>query len=176
MKTVEKSSSLVLILSLVVLLICMKSCHGHSHVRRVLLNNQTDSYAVIFDAGSRVYVFRFSHNLDLLPIDNSLQVYDKIKPELSAYANDPKAAAKSSEPLLLKAESVVPIKLQPDTPVELGVALNYLLRTLGKGYKNTAATIDLGGGSVQMAFALSKENAEKAPLNFDGNIGDYRPI
>lgn len=39
---------------------------------------------------------------------------------------------------------------------------------MGKSYQNTAATIDLGGGSVQMAFALSKENSEKAPKNLDG--------
>lgn len=221
MKMVEKNSSLVLVACLVVLIICVKSTHGHSHVRRVLLSNQTDSYAVIFDAGStgsRVHVFRFSQNLDLLPIGNGLEVYDKVKPGLSSYGSDPKAAAKSLEPLLLKAENVVPINLQPDTPVELGataglrmlkgnaaerilqsvrnmlknesrfeykaewvsilsgtqegsyfwVALNYLLKTLGKRYENTAATIDLGGGSVQMAFALSKENAAKAPINFDG--------
>ncbi|KAH0634446.1 hypothetical protein KY290_037857 [Solanum tuberosum] len=123
----------------------------------------------------------------------------QVKPGLSSYENDPKAAAKSLEPLLLKAASVVPINLHPDTPVELGVrnmlknesifeykdewvsilsgtqegsyfwvGLNYLLRTLGKSYQNTVATIDLGGGSVQMAFALSKENSEKAPINLDG--------
>lgn len=42
---------------------------------------------------------------------------------MSSYENDPKAAAKSLEPLLLKAESVVPINLHPDTPVELGVSI-----------------------------------------------------
>ncbi|KAH0634444.1 hypothetical protein KY290_038557 [Solanum tuberosum] len=99
--------------------------HGHFHIRRNLLSNQTDSYyAVIFDAGSsgsRVHVFRFSQNLDLLPIgEYGLEVFDKVKPGLSSYENNPKAAAKSLEPLLLKAESVVPVNLHTDTPVELG--------------------------------------------------------
>ncbi|KAG5588604.1 hypothetical protein H5410_049038 [Solanum commersonii] len=223
MKMLKKNSSLILMTCLVVLLIWVKSSHGHSHIGRNLLSNQTDSYyAVIFDAGSsgsRVHVFRFSQNLDLLPIgEYGLEVFDKVKPGLSSYENDPKAAAKSLEPLLIKAESVVPINLHTDTPVELGataglrmlkgntterimqsvrnmlknesifeykdewvsilsgtqegsyfwVGLNYLLRTLGKSYQNTVATIDLGGGSVQMAFALSKENSEKAPINLDG--------
>ncbi|KAH0641302.1 hypothetical protein KY285_037888 [Solanum tuberosum] len=99
--------------------------HGHFHIRRNLLSNQTDSYyAVIFDAGSsgsRVHVFHFSQNLDLLPIgEYGLEVFDKVKPGLSSYENNPKAAAKSLEPLLLKAESVVPVNLHTDTPVELG--------------------------------------------------------
>lgn len=66
----------------------------------------------------RCLIFLF---LDLINLD--LYRNSQVKPGLSSYENDPKAAAKSLEPLLLKAESVVPINLHPDTPVELGVSI-----------------------------------------------------
>lgn len=51
------------------------------------------------------------------------------------------------------------------------MTLNYLLGNLGKAPSDTVAAIDLGGGSVQEAFALSDEDAAKAP---DGYIVKLR--
>ena len=47
------------------------------------------------------------------------------------------------------------------------LTLNYLLGHLGKEPGQTIAAIDLGGGSVQQAFAISEKDAASAP---DGYI------
>ncbi|CAL9135006.1 unnamed protein product [Musa textilis] len=179
------------------------------------------SYAVIFDAGSsgsRVHVYCFDENLDLLPIGQELELFVQEKPGLSFYAKDPQQAAQSLVSLLEKAESVVPMKLRQQTPVRVGataglralgaetsekilqavkdllqhnsslkfksdwvtvldgtqegafqwVTINYLLGKLGKSYANTVGVVDLGGGSVQMAYAISEKDAEQAPKVSDG--------
>ncbi|GFY80696.1 apyrase 1 [Actinidia rufa] len=178
-------------------------------------------YAVIFDAGSsgsRVHVFRFDQHLDLLRIGSDLELFVQIKPGLSAYAKDPKAAADSLLPLLEKAQSVIPQELRSKTPVRVGataglrqlegdtsdkilqavrdllkdkstlesksdsvvvldgtqegayqwMTINYLRGDLGKNYPNTVGVVDLGGGSVQMAYAISKMAAAKAPRVSNG--------
>ncbi|XP_031262541.1 apyrase 2-like [Pistacia vera] len=177
------------------------------------------SYAVIFDAGSsgsRVHVYCFDQNLDLVPIGEDLELFVQIKPGLSAYANDPQLAANSLTTLLDKAQSVVPQDLRSKTPVRVGataglrqlegdasdrilqavrdllqykssfkadgvtvldgtqegayewVTINYLLGRLGKKYSKTVGVVDLGGGSVQMAYAISEEEAGTAPKLSDG--------
>ncbi|XP_068307626.1 apyrase 2-like [Pyrus communis] len=179
------------------------------------------SYAVIFDAGSsgsRVHVFCFDHNLQLLPIGKDLELFLQVKPGLSAYAKDPRSAAESLTGLLDKAENAVPKELRSLTLVRVGataglralegdasdrilqavrdllkqrsslssrpdavtvidgtqegsfqwVTINYLLGNLGKKYSDTVGVVDLGGGSVQMAYAISEADAAKAPKLSDG--------
>lgn len=76
---------------------------------------------------------------------------------------------------LLKDKST--LKSQPDSVTVLDgsqegsfqwVTINYLLGNLGKKYSNTVGVVDLGGGSVQMAYAISETDAAKAPRISDG--------
>ncbi|KAJ4821918.1 hypothetical protein Tsubulata_017068, partial [Turnera subulata] len=199
----------------------------YKHINRKILPilEETNSYAVVFDAGSsgsRVHVFSFDSNLDLVPVEEGSDEYEvflQTKPGLSSYASDPQAAAESLEPLLVKAENAVPEALWSETPVRLGataglrslegnasaqileavrdlfmynstlkyeddsvsilsgaqegsymwIAINYLLGNVGNEYDDTVGIVDLGGGSVQMAYAITESAAAIAPNAPDGD-------
>ncbi|CAN6817134.1 unnamed protein product, partial [Brassica oleracea] len=52
-------------------------------------------------SGSRVHVYCFDRNLDLVPLENELEIFLQLKPGLSAYPNDPRQSANSLVTLFL---------------------------------------------------------------------------
>ncbi|GAB1609658.1 ectonucleoside triphosphate diphosphohydrolase 5-like [Argonauta hians] len=89
-------------------------------------------YGIMFDAGStgsRIHVFNFVRN----PKDKSLSLvsdtFVEIKPGLSAYPNDPQAAANSLIPLLKLAMEKVPSDHYSKCPIALKATAG--LRALG---------------------------------------------
>ncbi|KAM0826425.1 hypothetical protein ACQ4PT_068886 [Festuca glaucescens] len=158
----------------------------------------SNRYAVIFDAGSsgsRVHVYRFDGNLDLVPIGNEIELFKQKTPGLSAYAKDPQEAAESLVSLLEEAEKVVPVELRDQTPIRVGATAG--LRALGaerseeilqavrdllrdkSSFKSQPDWVTVLDGSQEgafqwvvvlskMAYAISEKDAAKAPLVPDG--------
>eukprot|EP00798_Chlamydomonas_sp_ICE-L_P015737 gene15739-21859_t len=224
-----KYRGVLLVISVPVLLICavvllvprasplhLEKTHTLTELRHT---EQGSRYAVVLDAGStgsRVHVFHFEEvpgtkgELKLIS-----DTFEQLKPGLSAFPTDPKAAAGSLKPLLDTAMKTVPDALKATTPISLKataglrllpgkqsseilkavttslkalpfsmadgavsimdgqdeggfawLTLNYLLGKLGGGIESTVAAIDLGGGSVQEAMALTDAEISAAPKGY----------
>ncbi|XP_076907961.1 apyrase 2-like [Bidens hawaiensis] len=152
------------------------------------------SYVVVFDAGSsgsRVHVFCFDQNLDLMRIGDEIEVFYELKPGLSANAKDPKVAAETLQPLLEKAEKVVPQNMRKTTPVKVGAtaglrqlgadasdgilqAVRNLVKTksslkrclsMGKKYSETVGVVDLGGGVGTTGLCCVRDGSHKGSKN-----------
>ncbi|KAJ8499978.1 hypothetical protein OPV22_010530 [Ensete ventricosum] len=89
-------------LSLLFLVISLPATNGRVLVASGAAAVESPRYAVIFDAGStgsRVHVYCFDDGLELIHIGNDIELFVKIKPGLSAYTDDPQAAANSLLPV-----------------------------------------------------------------------------
>ncbi|GJM88132.1 hypothetical protein PR202_ga04159 [Eleusine coracana subsp. coracana] len=116
-------------------------------------------YAVIFDAGStgsRVHVFKFDRKMDLVEIGDDIEFFAKVRDLVHT---------KSKFQYIPKWITLLEGSQEGSY---LWVALNYLLGKLGGDYSKTIGVVDLGGGSVQMAYAISANAAASAPTVPDG--------
>lgn len=91
--------------------------------------------------------------LRLLPGDKADKILDAVTAYLKKY------------PFKMAADAVS-IMDGKDEGAFAWLTLNYLLGKLGHGPAATVAAIDLGGGSVQEAFAMTSEEAKSAPSKY----------
>lgn len=91
--------------------------------------------------------------LRLLPGTQSEQLLEEVRKMLKDY------------PFTFKSDSVK-ILDGADEGSFAWMTVNYLLGKLGKDVPQTVGVVDLGGGSVQLTYAISDEVASKAPDNY----------
>ncbi|KAL3874820.1 hypothetical protein ACJMK2_037783 [Sinanodonta woodiana] len=99
----------------------LKSKFSRVTTRPQTSKSTEELYAVIFDAGStgsRIHIFRFQVlSGGRLSLVN--EIFEQVKPGLSAYADDPKKAADSLVSMINRALVEVPSHLQKTTPLSL---------------------------------------------------------
>lgn len=84
------------------------------------LNTVNVRSAIVFDAGStgtRVHIYDFSFCGDLHMLDLRDELFDKVKPGLSSYADDPKEATRSILPLMDIVNKKISPKQRSKTPL-----------------------------------------------------------
>lgn len=92
-------------------------------------------YAIMIDAGStgsRVHVYKFNYCSASPELEN--EVFDMLRPGLSSFKGDPKAAADSLRPLLATSLKSIPQSLQECTPIAVKATAG--LRLLGQQESN----------------------------------------
>lgn len=87
-------------------------------------------YAIMIDAGStgsRVHVYKFNYCSDSPELED--EVFEMLRPGLSSFAGNPKGAADSLRPLMMRSLASVPQSLQSCTPIAVKATAG--LRLLG---------------------------------------------
>ncbi|ORZ40319.1 nucleoside phosphatase family-domain-containing protein [Catenaria anguillulae PL171] len=120
-------------------------------------------YGLMIDAGStgsRIHVYRFNHCQSRIP-DVEHEVFEQIKPGLSAYANSPKRAADSLKPLLEIALQAVPKEFHSCTGIQIKATAG--LRLLGADVAKQILSETRQLIRTQYPFPLVDTNEPKQP-------------
>ncbi|XP_043503174.1 ectonucleoside triphosphate diphosphohydrolase 5 isoform X1 [Polistes fuscatus] len=147
------------------------------------LNIQKPFYVVIIDAGStgsRVLAFSFHESILNRHLVLDAELYSDTKPGLSAFADDPKFAAKSLIKLLEKAKTVIPQSEWVNTPLSMkataglrllpGHKANNILEECSKlfessGFKVSKNAISIMDGASEGIFSWFTVNFLLDKLN-----------
>ncbi|KAH0559749.1 Guanosine-diphosphatase [Trichoglossum hirsutum] len=133
-------------------------CHKSAHPSRPIIQ-----YAIVIDAGStgsRVHVYRFNNCANTPELENEVFQMTAKRPEgsgLSAYRDDPEAAAKSLDPLLEVAMKEVPDNLKPCTPIVVKATAG--LRLLGP--EKSKLILEAVRNRLETAYPFALVSAEK---------------
>uniref|UniRef100_A0A674HD35 nucleoside diphosphate phosphatase n=1 Tax=Taeniopygia guttata TaxID=59729 RepID=A0A674HD35_TAEGU len=146
-------------------------------------------YGIMFDAGStgtRIHIYTFvQKSPENLP-EVEGEIFESVKPGLSAYADQPEKGAETVKALLDMAVDAVPPHLWKKTPVVLKataglrllseekaqallseVTVNFLTGQLSGQNQQTVGILDLGGASTQITFLPRfEETLKETPEDF----------
>lgn len=127
-------------------------------------------YALTIDAGStgsRIHVYKF-HNCEASP-QLEYETFKMLNPGLSAFPDDPSAAAASLDPLLVEAKRVVPESLWKCTPVEVKATAG--LRLLGEA--KSEAILDEVRNHLESKYPFSLGGKDAVEVMDGKNEGVY---
>ena len=145
-------------------------------------------YALMMDAGStgsRIHVYRFHqcHDHDAVKLEEE-ELFAQTIPGLSAYPDQPQAAAKSLDVLLKQAVQLVPQHLQKSTPIAVKATAG--LRLLGQAksddilkavrhHLETEYPFPIVGGEDGVAIMDGRDEGVYAWITVNFLLGNFDP-
>ncbi|XP_067894746.1 ectonucleoside triphosphate diphosphohydrolase 5 isoform X2 [Heterodontus francisci] len=134
------------------------------------LNISNVFYGIMFDAGStgtRIHIYSFIHK-DPEPPQLDSEIFESVKPGLSAYVDDPEQVQELFEdsPFLVP-DDCVSIMNGTYEGILAWLTINILTGHLYGASENTVGILDLGGASTQITFLpQAKSTLHAAPEEY----------
>ncbi|XP_042301539.1 ectonucleoside triphosphate diphosphohydrolase 5 isoform X2 [Sceloporus undulatus] len=128
-------------------------------------------YGIMFDAGStgtRIHIYTFIQRSPEKPAELEGEIFESVKPGLSAYAAEPEKVREVFEesPFLVPDDSVSVMDGTYEG-ILAWITVNFLTGQLYGRNQQTVGILDLGGASTQITFLPQlKETLEQSPMDF----------
>ncbi|XP_063146160.1 nucleoside diphosphate phosphatase ENTPD5 isoform X4 [Candoia aspera] len=128
-------------------------------------------YGIMFDAGStgtRIHIYTFIQRSPENPVELKGEVFESVKPGLSAYANQPeKVRVVFEDSPFLVPDNSVSIMDGSYEGILAWITVNFLTGQLYGQDQQTVGTLDLGGASTQITFLPQlEETLAQTPVDF----------